>query len=447
MLAFLLLAFQTSTIHLEAESGAMRGPKVAQTRAGYSGTGYVTDFTHGDDWVDLRFPGKAGIYEASVRYCASAGEKGFDMRINGRTYGGFFPRTGEAFATVSAGKVELVDGENTLSIGKGWGYYEIDAITLKPAAPPAKLVVPPAKLSDPKATPATVKVFKRLVGLYGNKTGSGQYEDADTAYIKEVADRTPLIYGADLMDFSPSRVEHGANPVGVPEHLIETAKKGQIVTLSWHWNAPKDLIDKKTDAKDLSWYRGFYTEATTFDLEKALQNEDRQLLLRDIDAIAVQLKKLSAADVPVLWRPLHEADGGWFWWGAKGPKPFIELWRLMHDRLTNHHGLHNLIWVDSHGLRPEWYPGDDVVDIIGIDAYPTDPADPLSTSWETLIQQHGGKKMIALTEIGGVPDVERARRFGVRWAYFVSWIGGLGPKKMSKEDLVRLYRQKAVQNR
>ena len=95
-------------------------------------------------------------------------------------------------------------------------------------------------------------------------------------------------------------------------------------------------------------------------------------MIRDIDAIAVELTKLRDAHVPVLWRPLHEAEGGWFWWGAQGPKNYVRLYRLLYDRLTKVHKLDNLIWVYTSGGKPEWYPGDDVVDIIGADAYPDD---------------------------------------------------------------------------
>ena len=162
--------------------------------------------------------------------------------------------------------------------------------------------------------------------------------------------------------------------------------------------------------------------------------------------IAAELKKLAAAGVPVLWRPLHEAEGGWFWWGAKGPEPFKGLWRLMFDRFTRTHGLHNLIWVFTAGNKPEWYPGDAYVDIVGADSYPSDPGDPLSGTWEALRQTFDGKKLLALTEFGGVPDVARMKRFGVRWSYFVSWTGAFGPHKMSKDALTRIYRSPDVIN-
>jgi mannan endo-1,4-beta-mannosidase len=225
--------------------------------------------------------------------------------------------------------------------------------------------------------------------------------------------------------------------------------------MSWHWNAPTDLLDKmlKDDqGKDLDarWYKGFYTYATTFDLATAIDDpnsDNYKLLLRDIDAIAVQLQKLSDARVPVLWRPLHEAEGGWFWWGAKGPDAFVKLWRLMFDRLTKVHKLHNLIWVFTVGNNPQWYPGDAYVDVLGVDAYPSDHSDTLGSTWDSLKKLYDGKKVLALSEFGGVPDIPRMRKFGVEWAYFVSWPGEVQPPGTAKPALIRIYRDISVKNK
>ena len=146
----------------------------------------------------------------------------------------------------------------------------------------------------------------------------------------------------------------------------------------------------------------------------------------------------------MLWRPLHEAEGGWFWWGSKGPETYKQLWRLLFDRLTNYHHLHNLIWVCSSGTDPAWYPGDDVVDIVGVDIYPPDTSASTSETWEILKSQHNGRKLLALTEFGGAPDVAKMRRFGVNWSYFVSWSGAEGPKKVTKEHLRLTYQSGLV---
>lgn len=451
-LALLALAPSVRAIHLEAEDAALTGPSVSTSRKDYSGAGYVTGFQKEGDRIVWDIPqAKAGIYAVTIRYSAPSGEKGYELVVNGAKTSGLFAPTGDAFATHAAGKVELRDGPNTVAIEKGWGYYDIDALDLVPATIPA-LKKPSKALSDPKATAKARALMSELVDRYGRETLSGQYEWKDTDYVRSVTGKTPAVFGADLMEYSPSRVAHGARPGNYTERIIKNARGGQIITISWHWNAPSGLynrtyVDANGKSVEAPWWRGFYTDASTFDLEKALANpraEDYKRLLSDIDMIAVQLKKLAAANIPVLWRPLHEAEGRWFWWGAKGPGPFKRLWRLMYDRLTKRHNLHNLIWVYSSGVKPEWYPGDAYVDIVGIDAYPSDPGDPLSGAWEELSRLINGRKLLALTEIGGVPDVEKMRRFGVRWSFFVSWVGSIDPKKVPRETLSRIYRSNAV---
>ena len=96
--------------------------------------------------------------------------------------------------------------------------------------------------------------------------------------------------------------------------------------------------------------------------------------MRDIRAIATQLKRLKDAGVPVLWRPLHEAPGKWFWWGAHGSEVAKQLWYLIRWVCINEYNLDNLIWVwaaDNGSTDfPNWYPGNDFVDIVGFDNYP-----------------------------------------------------------------------------
>jgi mannan endo-1,4-beta-mannosidase len=442
------------TIHLEAEEGTLTGVTVATARASFSGTGYVTGFANPGDNVAFSFRAPPGIRDLRIRYSAPFGDKGYDLVVNGTRLSGLFRGTGNAFATHAAGKVELKAGVNTIVIEKGWGYFDIDYIELTPVAM-VGVRQPPGRLADPKAAGATHALFGYLVERYGRQTLSGQYDLSEAEYIHATTGRWPAILGGDFMDYSPSRRAYGADPTGTTEQMIRAAREGHIVTMSWHWNAPKDLLDKtykneRGESVDAHWYKGFYTNATTFDVARALSrpdSEEYRLLLRDMDAIATELKKFAAANVPILWRPLHEAEGAWFWWGAKGPAPFKTLWHLMFDRFTKMHGLHNLIWVFTSGTKPEWYPGDAYVDVIGVDAYPSDPNDPLSSTWEALLKSFDGRMLLALTEFGGVPDIERMKRFGVRWSYFVSWTGDLGPKKTPKDILTRVYLSPDVINR
>ena len=455
MTVALALVLGGPTIRLEAENARLEGPRVTQSRVGFSGTGYVTGFTAERARITWRQKAKAGIYEVRVGFATPGGNKGFDLLVNGAKSSGMFPPTGEKFAVHDAGKVELRDGENEIGIERGWGYYDIDYVELRPAGPIRKLKAVPRRLSDRQATPQTRALFNSLIDGYGKRTLSGQYETKECNFVREKTGQYPAILGGDLMDYSPSRVAFGSKPKNATELMIDAAKKGQIVTLSWHWNAPKDLINKEDHVDERGnkvnalWWRGFYTQATTFDVAKAMANpngEDYRLLVRDIDVIAVELKKYAAAKIPVLWRPLHEAEGGWFWWGAKGPEPCKKLYRLVFDRLTNHHNLHNLIWVWN-SEKPEWYPGDDVVDVMSIDQYPSDYTDPLSGPWEALIARFDGRKLLALAEFPGAPDVDRMHRFGVRWSFFVSWTGSVGPKATKPDVLKRVYNSRKVVTR
>ncbi len=439
---FVVLSSRAQTaIVLEAENGS-RTPNlyVSTSAPGYSGAGYVTGFQTSTDMVSWTFTGTTGLYELLIRFRSQYGPKGFEGNVNGHGFSGMFPQT-NAFAVFDAGLVQVLPGNNTLQVGGGWAYYDLDKVTLAPTnAPPPPLPLTDA-LVDPLATFSARSLMGQLVADYGRYTWAGQHSSSELTFIQTNTARKPSIVEGDLIDYSPSRVQFQGAPVNYTESYIALENAGHALGLCWHWNAPTNLINTVGH----EWWRGFYTDSTTFDVAAALANTNSPeyaLLLRDIDAIAVQLKKVASNNIPVLWRPLHEASGGWFWWGAKGPAPFKTLWRLLYNRLTIYHNLHNLIWVIANE-DPNWYPGNDVVDIVGVDAYPSDVGDALSPNWLALRAQFNGVKLLALTEFGGVPDVERMQAFGVYWSYFSCWDGSF-LESMPKTTLSRIYQSAAV---
>ena len=122
-----------------------------------------------------------------------------------------------------------------------------------------------------------------------------------------------------------------------------------------------------------------------------------------------------------MWRPLHEASGGWFWWGAEGSGPCLKLYDILFERLMSHHKIHNLIWVWSCN-EPEWYPGNEKVDLIGHDSYPGNyNIGVQSFMFNNLYQLTNGKKIIAMTENGPIPDPDAALEQDAPWALFMSW--------------------------
>jgi mannan endo-1,4-beta-mannosidase len=431
-------------IHLEAENGILQGLSVATDVKGYSGAGYVTGFDQSSDTLTFRFTAEAGLFDVLIRYNSPGGVKGYTLAANDQHDDGMFTGTNGGFATHRAGKVLLKAGENTLAIGKGWGWFDVDYVELAPAqvAPPAR---PPASLADPKAGQPALTLYAYLRDQYGRNTLSGQYSFADIQWVRDQTGKEPAVGGFDFMDYSPSRTERGANPNGQTEKVIAWVRSGGgIVSMTWHWNAPLGLIDQPGK----EWWRGFYTSNSTFDVEAALadpSSEGYRLLLRDIDVIAGELKKYQDAGIPVLWRPLHESSQRGFWWGAKGPEPFVKLWRLMFQRLTEQHGLHNLIWVYTPGYvlegdADEWYPGDQYVDVVGADLY-AGRSDTMSEPWESLQGRYNGKKLLALSESGTLPP-EGAAAVGVRWCWFAVWSGMA--KRIPLERLKAVYQDENV---
>lgn len=429
----------------EAERGDLTGVEIATTKPNFSGTGYVTGINNLTDTISITVNTSAGLYELTLGYASTHGDKRVDFRVNNEPGNATLKQTSLEFSTANVGQFLLKKGLNTIIIYQGWGYFDVDYLQFTPTlvSLPAK---PPKLLADSQATQSTRGLFAYMIDQYGRKIISGQQDDVE--YVLEKTGKEPAIGAFDLMDYSPSRVQFGTLPRRTSEDMINWAKKGEgrgIISLAWHWNAPTDLINQ---APDKLWWRGFYTDASTFDIAATLadkKGERYQLILRDIDAIALQLKKFQDADIPILWRPLHEAPGGWFWWGAKGPGPLKELWHILYDRLTNEHQLHNLIWVytATDTFNTDWYPGDQYVDVVGMDIYAKADMN-MSANWSSAQPKLNGKKMVALSETGNLPSPDKIRGFGTHWSWFSVWTGADYIKKQPVELLKAVFMDKDV---
>ncbi|KAI1359211.1 carbohydrate-binding module family 35 [Xylaria arbuscula] len=401
----------------EAEDAVLTGVAIDTAQAGYSGTGYVGGFDEAADTITFTINSdSAQLYDLSIRYAGIYGAKVTTVVLNGGARTDVSLDETTEFTTASGGQILLNEGDNTIDIVSNWGYYLIDYISISPSAPrPAHNITP--TLSNPNANAAATALYEYLISIYGKNILSGQQDATWAEWVTQQVGKTPAVLGVDLIDYSPSRVERGTTSTAV-EDAIAHAEKGGIVTVVWHWNAPTGLYD--TDEEP--WWSGFYTAATDFDVAAALSdttNANYTLLIRDIDAIAVQLKRLQDADVPLLFRPLHEAEGAWFWWGAKGAEPCKELWNLVYDRWTNFHGINNLVWVWN-SVAPEWYPGDQVVDVLSTDVYATGNG-PMSVQYNSLIDLGNDTKLIAAAEVGSVPLPEQLQAYEADWVWFCTW--------------------------
>ena len=169
----------------EAESGTLTATHVESSEPGFSGTGYVTGFTQPESRVSWQATVPGGYYTVGLRY-RSEQKKGFDLTINGLTYSGMFPPSGHEFASISAARVWLSGSANVFSVGKGWGYFDIDYLELAPTGPPPPTAAVPDSLVDNQATPRTRALMHELVTLYGRKTLTGVFSQNDAASVERI---------------------------------------------------------------------------------------------------------------------------------------------------------------------------------------------------------------------------------------------------------------------
>ena len=292
-----------------------------------------------------------------------------------------------------------------------------------------KTYSPPVRSFSPQAQ----KVMDFLKTTYGSKTISGTMANVnwnieEAEWVKTQTGKYPALNCFDFVHhvFSPANWIDYTN-ITVVENWWNN---NGLVAIMWHWNVPKNM--NAVNPTDFA----FYSKDTNFDLSKISDSNspEYKLIIKDIDIIAGYLKSLKNKNIPVIWRPLHEAAGNtnaftggtaWFWWGAKGAGPCKALWKLMFERLSTYHQLDNLIWVwTSQGNDPDWYPGGEYVDIVGTDIYPETNvhASQLTTfnKVKAIVNNH---KMIALSECGGIPDPDLMFQNGDTWLWFMPWYG------------------------
>jgi len=262
--------------------------------------------------------------------------------------------------------------------------------------------------------------------------------------------RLPKVMGGEISELSLSVRER--NPL---DELIRHGKAGNMVALVWHpghpgGGPPREPIST-ADLQEMA--------NPTTKLSKNWQAE--------LDGAAALLQEFKAAEVPVLFRPLHEQNGNFFWWGHNGSKgadlrdrqaAWAALWRGMVHRLTAERGLDNLLFVFAanhatwEGIAPPltYYPGADWVDAVGIDVY----SDELNLGGMERGLRHyaalvGTGKPFGLTEFGrsdlgtgtGTSPwdartvAERVRDSYERTAFAVAWYSSVQDGKTYKYAL------------
>ena len=232
------------------------------------------------------------------------------------------------------------------------------------------------QLIDPRADPRTKALYSNLF-LISEKGFMFGHQD-DDAYgvtwkaekgrsdVKDICGSYPAVHGWDIG--KSLEIKHNIDSVrfkSMLKWMKQIRKRGGINTVSWHWDNPV--------TKGSSWDK---TSAVK-DILPGGQKHD--VLTQHLDLLARFFKKSKS---PIIFRPWHEHNGDWFWWGKGNctEEEYIQLWRFTVDYLRDEKQVHNLIYafspdrsrIDSAVTRKSYlygYPGDNYVDLLGIDNY------------------------------------------------------------------------------
>lgn len=425
----------------EAESATLSGTANVVEDANASG-GKAVDEQEGDISFKVSVE-TAGKYLVKIHYKAGS-EKTNYIDVNGDRAGElyFAPSTKYTDATTI---VTLKAGENTIAITKFWGWITVDYIDVS-AYESQAFAICNAPVNE-KASAEAVKLYNFLVNNFGKKTISGIMtgdmdgftEGADFKTHADVADvytrsgKYPALVGVDLMNATGGSANQDWFK-GYTNKAISIAKgvwkAGGIPAITWHWRPGNEEEFYTASGNDKSY--------TTFDLSKAFMtggvvwdtlSAEYKTIVSDIDKISTIFLDLQKENVAAIFRPLHEAGGNWFWWGAKDAKQLAALYRLLYERMVTKNGVNNLVWVfnPSTTSGTEWNPGEAYYDVLSIDIYNKDndhssnagAFDDFKTKW-------GVSKVLALSENGPIPDVEKMVADQAIWSWWMSWYGTWG---------------------
>lgn len=332
--------------------------------------------------------------------------------------------------------IYLEKGENEITLGDGWSWFSLDYIRIQNGNTISDSFYDTGNLllTNPYANLKSQNIYQYLQAVYGKRTLAGQCTDyghnteTDALYLG--LGKYPAVRTFDFI-FDSFGYCNGKPSAADVKLAKEWSEQGGLVVYDWHWYAPVDGCEFYTEKTDFRI--NLARPADDLDLTKTSLDDIRKLykegavtietvmLFIDIDNIASLLQELEDADVTVLWRPLHEASGGWFWWGATGPDDYKWLWKTLYERLTNYHKLDNLIWVWN-AQDPEWYPGDEFCDIAALDVYGAAHDHGVSaTKLCEVCSWVDGNKPVTMSECATMPDPELMIRDNAYWLWFAVW--------------------------
>ncbi|MCK9183353.1 MAG: hypothetical protein M0P13_10835, partial [Fibrobacteraceae bacterium] len=480
---FLSAAALADVTTYEAENQELSSGAAIHDSTGVSGDKYVSS----NGMTFKVTADSAGMYDLAVRMWV----KQYDwfnssIYINGGTtaIATFLTNSPDSAFTnyTLTATAKLLAGENTITVSGGTANFDYLTVRRHPAAVFDLKAAPVA----PGATESAYKLKAFLTQNFGSKTVAGMmigdnafnYDygnmrlietcvpsdsckvadslttwkgQEDIRLFKQKSGEYPALGGFDMLFATGGHSDEGWF-LGYTENNIRMAKQlwnfGGIPAFTWHWKVGTDTVFYAKEkgfnnAGCTAGVAGTSTNNTCFNYTNAFSDDnctevnttsdEYKLIVADIDKVSKWFLQLQNSGVAAVWRPLHEAAGGWFWWGVGGSTCYKALYRLVFDRMVNVNGVKNLIWIwnierdpkigyDASALNPDWYPGDDYVDVIGVDVYNSSGNQQSNiNSFSKIVDEMGSTKLLALTENGPIPDVDSMATDGAVWSWWMPW--------------------------
>lgn len=315
----------------------------------------------------------------------------------------------------------------------------------------------PVKPVTPKASPEATALLNLFYNIAGKYTLTGQHnypniKDRNTLFAREYTGKTPVIFSTDWGFAKEDDKDSYLARSAIVKEAIRQHKLGSIITICWHAVPPtaKEPVTFQpvpgANPPALASVQGQLTDQQFKDILTPGTPLYKSWCTQ-VDSIAHYLKLLQDAHVPVLWRPYHEMNGSWFWWGGRTGKYSTQaLYRQLFDRLVKYHKLNNLVWIWSvdRPSRPEmkftnYYPGSTYLDILALDVYGSDFN---KAYYDSLVVLSRGKPLV-LAEVGNPPSPGVLEKQPL-WGYYSTWAGMV--RNTLKKDYVKLLNDPRVLN-
>jgi mannan endo-1,4-beta-mannosidase len=276
----------------------------------------------------------------------------------------------------------------------------------------------------PQPTVEAAELLRFIAGIAGVKTLTGQHcaplhGSTRLTVVQRQTGEYPALFGQDFGFDAPGCWDGINFRQNIVDEAIRRHHEGFVITLMWHAVRP-------TEEEPVTFEESIQGKISDAEWQELITPGTRihERWKSQVDVIAWFLRQLQFAGVPVLWRPYHEMNGDWFWWGQRpGENGYVRLYRMLFERLVGFHGLRHLLWVfnanelnDNATAYADFYPGADVVDILATDVYRKGFAE---RDYQTL-SALAGDKPIALGEVGRVPSPELLAQ-QPRWTWFMVW--------------------------